>query len=241
MAFNESWIQAIGRFCNHPVPKRVIISSYLPKEMHLLKGKKQAAVLVPLCNRNGVASLLFTKRTDNVGTHKGQVSFPGGHLEPNETPTEAAVRETYEELGSNIGNIKILGVCQTIPAITGTLVTPVIGFLENDVKDFESFEPNDHEVSLLFSRSVELLNDPTFKSYEKLMRKGETQSFTAPFFGPKSDDCRIWGLTAMILDAVLCNVINKTKDCSVESKCSISQENTIPNLSTPSPNRSQSS
>lgn len=181
----------------------------LSMNLHLKESRKKAAVLIPLCNRNGVASLIFTKRTDTVGTHKGQVSYPGGHLDTNETAVDAAVRETYEELGSDIGNIKILGVCQTIPAITGTLVTPVIGFLDKDIADFEHFNPSLDEVSVVFSRTVDHLSSDSYRSYEVLSRGGV--EFKAPCFGEKDDACRIWGLTAIITDAVLNCVLIPTQ------------------------------
>lgn len=83
------------------------------------ENKKSAAVLIPLCNYKGKPSILFTLRSNKVGTHKGQVSFPGGHLEKDETAVDAAIRETIEELGPQINGIEIVGICQTIPAITG--------------------------------------------------------------------------------------------------------------------------
>ncbi|CAN0525287.1 unnamed protein product, partial [Ectocarpus sp. 8 AP-2014] len=61
------------------------------------------------CNRDGVASLLFTVRSGKVSTHKGQVSFPGGHSEPGEDAVEAALRETREEIGDSLGRIDVLG------------------------------------------------------------------------------------------------------------------------------------
>jgi hypothetical protein len=92
--------------------------------LHAGKRRRTAAVLVALCNRNGEASVLFTVRSLTVGSHKGQVSFPGGHLVDGESPIEAALRETYEEIGHSIGPIRVLGTCQSIPSSTGTLVTP---------------------------------------------------------------------------------------------------------------------
>ncbi|CAN0333722.1 unnamed protein product, partial [Ectocarpus sp. 4 AP-2014] len=68
------------------------------------------------CNRDGVASLLFTVRSRKVSTHKGEVSFPGGHLEHGEDAIEAALRETREEIGDSLGRIDVLGTCQTLPA-----------------------------------------------------------------------------------------------------------------------------
>lgn len=60
--------------------------------------------------------MLFQVRTGKVKTHKGQVSFPGGHIEAGETAVEAALRETREEIGPAIGPIRVLGQCQQLPA-----------------------------------------------------------------------------------------------------------------------------
>ncbi len=70
------------------------------------------------------------------------MSFPGGHINDGETAVEASIRETYEELGCTVGHIQVIGTCQTIPAITGTLVTPIIGFIEKDVEDFSHLLPS---------------------------------------------------------------------------------------------------
>jgi 8-oxo-dGTP pyrophosphatase MutT (NUDIX family) len=211
MGTNQKWISQILASCSRDGNKRLLISNRISKTLHTVEDKKRAAVLIPLCNRNNKASILFTKRTDNVGTHKGQVSFPGGHLNPGESDIDAAVRESYEELGTNIGKIEILGVCQTIPAITGTLVTPIIGFLNDDVGEFQNYNPNSLEVSTIFTRSIEQLSSADYRTHQTLNRYG--QEFQLPVFG-ENDEFRIWGLTAMILDAVLQKVIipNKPHD-----------------------------
>lgn len=177
-----------------------------PTESDSSRGRRHAAVLISLCNRNDVPSVLFTLRSMKLSTHKGQVSFPGGHIESNESAVEAAIRETYEELGNDIGSIEILGVCQTIPSITGTLVTPILGFLNEDVREFESFSPNVDEVDRVFTRSLIELNDPSFRTIEKLSRNGIT--IDSPSFG--SGEERIWGFTAFVLDAVLSQVVVPT-------------------------------
>jgi 8-oxo-dGTP pyrophosphatase MutT (NUDIX family) len=80
---------------------------------------RRAAILVSLCHCNGEASLLYTLRSHHLSTHAGHVSFPGGHLEPGEMSVDAALRETYEELGEATGSIHIIGKFSMIPAITG--------------------------------------------------------------------------------------------------------------------------
>lgn len=120
--FTPQWISKIKSCSSSIIP----ISEHVNNKLIEAKSSvRRAAVLIPLCNRNGIASVMFNLRAQTVSTHKGQVSFPGGHIEPNETVEMAAIRETYEEMGESIGNFNILGTCQTVPAITGTLVTPV--------------------------------------------------------------------------------------------------------------------
>lgn len=193
----------------------------------MMQSRKKAAVFIPLCHRHGVASILFTVRSNTVGTHKGQVSFPGGHIDGDEGFTQAACRETYEELGSNVGNLSIIGVCQTIPSVVGMPVTPILGFMEDDVADFGAFNPSAQEVDRVFTRTVEQLLDPQYKTYETLTRSNGVKVRMPVFGGPASNgydeknnvtavtpynsDERIWGLTALILDAVLQNIILPTK------------------------------
>jgi len=201
---HQAWLSQIQKHCLQDINQRILITNRYAKNLHTVEDKKRAAVLIPLCNRNNKASILFTKRTDNVGTHKGQVSFPGGHFNPGETAIEAALRESYEELGEDIGEIKILGMCQTIPAITGTLVTPIIGFLTKDVQNFEHFNPNEREVHAIFTRSIDELTTPSYRTIQTLHQHGKEVQL--PVYG-EHDEYRIWGLTAMILDSVLRNVV----------------------------------
>ena len=133
------------------------------------------------------------------------MSFPGGHINDGETAVEASIRETYEELGSTIGNIQVIGSCQTIPAITGTLVTPIVGFIEQDVGDFSHLFPNALEVDRVFSRTLEELLNPNNRKIEILPRPGGRMEM--PVFGNEGHDERIWGLTAFILDGFLRNAV----------------------------------
>jgi 8-oxo-dGTP pyrophosphatase MutT (NUDIX family) len=87
----------------------------------------------------------------------GQVSFPGGHIDEGESVVDAALREFSEELGYPSGNIHILGEGQTIPAVTGTLVTPVVGYIDRNFEDFSVFRPEPNEVERIFCCSLDTL------------------------------------------------------------------------------------
>ena len=104
MSLCQKWISKLANQINSAHLSQVLISDKIALDLTHSK-KKRAAVLIPLCNRHGVPSILFTLRSTSVGTHKGQVSFPGGHINDGETAVEASIRETKEELGSTIGNI----------------------------------------------------------------------------------------------------------------------------------------
>jgi 8-oxo-dGTP pyrophosphatase MutT (NUDIX family) len=96
---------------------RLTISKVIPNNLHEDTTKRKAAIFVTLCNQNDNPSILFTLRSENLGTHKGQVSFPGGHLEIGETAEKASIRETIEELGNGVGPLRIIGECQVMKQI----------------------------------------------------------------------------------------------------------------------------
>ncbi len=154
----------------------------------------RAAVLVPLGVQGGAPAVLFTKRTDTVGTHKGQVSFPGGRMEPgDEDEVACALRELHEEVGLAPGDVEVLGPFHDMMSITGLRVTPVLGFV--GALDMARLRPRADEVQEAFAVTLDDLVDPGKRATQLL---GELR---APYFaaGPHP----IWGLTALILDEVL--------------------------------------
>ncbi len=90
-----------------------------------------AAVLVPLIWQDDEWHLLFTRRTDRVESHKGQVSFPGGACDENEsTPEETALREAEEEIGIQQKHVRVLGRLANMITVTNFRVTPVVGVIQ---------------------------------------------------------------------------------------------------------------
>jgi len=160
----------------------------LPGEM------KRAAVLVPLCHVDGVPSVLFTKRTETVGTHKGQVSFPGGRVDPGDIDaTDTALRELEEEMGIDRAGVRVLGAFHEAMAITGVGVTPVLGFL-GDLR-LETLSMSMAEIDVAFTLSLEQLVDPAHRTKQTLGTRSAPLFSAGPF--------PVWGLTAWILDEVL--------------------------------------
>ena len=222
MKFTKSWITDI-RLLAEKAPGGAIPIANFPSKYVVKDAPRRAAVFIPLCNRHGVASVLFTVRSQTVGSHKGQVSFPGGHIDQGEGDVDAAIREMYEELGSGVGDLQILGLGQIVPARTLTPVTPVLGFMEQDVGDFEHFSPSTGEVERVFTRSLEQLLDPAYMRYEMLSRNETSPKVRMPLYGWSDENGnkdsneyeeRIWGLTAIILESMLKNIVEPTKPSS---------------------------
>ena len=109
---------------------------------------KCAAVLVPLVWQDDEWHLLFTRRTDRVESHKGQVSFPGGACDDGETtPEQTALREADEEIGIDPKDVKVLGRLANLITITYFRVTPVVGVIRWPTV----FRVGEHEVARVFT------------------------------------------------------------------------------------------
>src|SRR5512140_1999914 len=117
---------------------------------------KCAAVLVPLLWQDDQWSVLYTRRTERVESHKGQVSFPGGACDEGETtPEETALREAYEEIGLDPGRVRVLGRLTNMITITSFHVTPVVAVIEWPTV----FVVGQHEVERIFTIPLYWLAD----------------------------------------------------------------------------------
>ncbi len=152
-----------------------------------------AAVLVPLIRTESEWEVLYTRRTHSVETHRGQVSFPGGRLEPGETAVEAALREAEEELGIRPRDVKVLGQMDSLLTVTQYEVSPVVATIPWPYR----LTPHPDEVAAFFHVRLGWLSDPA--NLEQRLREplGESPPVPVYYFRPYQGEI-IWGATARI-------------------------------------------
>ncbi len=151
-----------------------------------------AAVLVPLVTHPDGLTAMFTQRTDHLLHHAGQISFPGGHMDPgDDTPEETALRETEEEVGLDRRHVEIVGRLEQYVTRTGFSITPVVALV---TPPFET-NPDPEEVDEVFEVPLSFLLDPANHQRHSREFEGRTREFHAMPFG----DYYIWGATAGML------------------------------------------
>ena len=159
-------------------------------------GFQQAAVLVPLIDSGAECTLLFTKRTETVDTHKGQVSFPGGVVDGTDTdPTQTALREACEEVGIIPDSVETLGILDDITTPIGFVITPVVGFLAS----IPNIVPNGAEVAEAFQIPLSFFADPRNGRKEQHVSGGRRYEVWSYNTGRHV----IWGATAKIVRMLL--------------------------------------
>ena len=156
------------------------------------KDRSIAAVLVPVVRRQDALNVLLTVRTDQLSQHAGQVSFPGGRMEPDDADVVAtALRETREEVGIESALLQPFGYLDSLETVSGFSVTPVVAWLD---ARYEA-RPDPREVAQVFEVPLEFFLVPQNLRRVRMEyrgRKREVIEFARE--GP-----RIWGATAMML------------------------------------------
>lgn len=173
-------------------PSRPRGDSDLNPNMKPLPPIKDAAVLVPLVDQREGLTVLLTHRTAHLANHAGQVSFPGGHVDPEDGgPEETALRETEEEVGLHRRHVRIVGKLDTYFTRTGFAVTPVVGLV---TPPFD-IAPDPHEVAEVFEAPLSFLLDPANHRLCSREFEGIVRHFYAMPYGRHF----IWGATAGML------------------------------------------
>ncbi|MBL8698470.1 MAG: CoA pyrophosphatase [Alphaproteobacteria bacterium] len=152
----------------------------------------KAAVLVPLVERGVDTTILLTRRTAHLTAHAGQISFPGGRIEPEDpSPAHGALREAEEEIGLPPAQVELIGQLDTYITRTGFEVTPVIGLVSGPL----SLKPDPFEVAEVFEVPLAFAIDPRNRERRSREFKGGMREFWAIPFG----EYVIWGATAGML------------------------------------------
>jgi 8-oxo-dGTP pyrophosphatase MutT (NUDIX family) len=150
---------------------------------------KAAAVLVPLIRRNGELQVVYTRRSDRLASHRGEVAFPGGRFDRRDRHLlAAALREAYEEVGIEPQTVEVLGSFEgRRTRSTDIMVTPFVGMLRGTPE----LRPDPKEVAEIFEVPLSALADPRYRGAHRWERSGATSHRPAILYRRQV----IWGLT----------------------------------------------
>ncbi|MBZ4408730.1 CoA pyrophosphatase [Myxococcus sp. XM-1-1-1] len=153
---------------------------------------REASVLVPLFERDGVPHMVFTRRPATLRTHANQYSYPGGGRDAEDlTPLHTALRETEEELGIDRRGVRVLGMLDEVPTISQYRVRPFVGVIPGDGR----YTPSPEEVAFILEVPLARLLDPAILRVERKEVFGAERDLY--FYTYESHV--IWGATARIL------------------------------------------
>ncbi len=162
------------------------------------RGLRDAAVLIPLLPGKSAGSLVLTLRSHDLPSHAGQVAFPGGAREGDESPLGCALRETREELGLSEKRFRVLGSLPERVSLAGFQVHSFVACLDS----IEGAEPDAREVAELFTIPIaELLRDERWEFRERIPW---AVLHGSPFF--EWEGKMLWGLSALIARELLSRV-----------------------------------
>ncbi len=176
---------------------RKVLQARIP---HSIKAThfKPAAVLVPIQESQNRDYLVLTKRTEMLNSHRGQIAFPGGGVDPvDQGYLQTALRESYEEIGIEPCHVRILGQLDQVTAGSNYVVTPFVGLIPFPY----DYRLNPAETAAVFSVPVDALLDRSCFRVESrsypVERRGE------PIYHFQYGGWDIWGATARIIKQLL--------------------------------------
>ncbi len=176
-----------------PSRLRLALTARTPQVVNEWEARP-AAVLVPLFQHEGAWRLLFTRRTQTVDSHPGQVSFPGGAIERSDgTPAAAALREAEEEIGLPPETVKVLGQLNPLITVTQFIVTPVVA----EIPWPFAITNSPSEVASTFHVPLSFLQDPNNLETQQREPLIPGRPVDVYYFRPYQDQV-IWGVTARI-------------------------------------------
>ncbi len=155
-------------------------------------------VLLLLYSHQGTTHLVLTRRRDDLNSHAGQISFPGGKQEANETAVQTALRETEEEIGVSASEITILGELTSIYIPPSDFeVHPFVGWVNGGERP--SFIPETREVAEIIEVPLHHLLDPQTREVGPISVRGAI--YTVPYYNVNGH--KVWGATAILLSEFL--------------------------------------
>lgn len=166
------------------------LSGYAPRQLAL--DYPEAGVLVPVTNNHQQPELIFTLRSDNLKTHRGQVSFPGGRRDLTDSSLEAtALRESHEEIGLPPEHVDVIAPLSQVMSRYGILVTPYVGVVPEDYPLVASPD----EIESIFQVPIDFFLEDRRERTDALSFLNHT--FYVPCY--RWERYQIWGLSAVIL------------------------------------------
>ena len=176
------------------------LQSALPARPHVrvdIDDHADAAVAVLLIERAGVVHVPFTVRSAELRKHSGQISFPGGRVDPGESFDQAARRETREELGIDEDAMTVLGELDDVPTPTGYTIRPVVCTLPERAAEYR---PSPSEVAHVFEVPLPAFTDAGIR--EDLGER-EWRGYRYRLHAYHVGEHRIWGATARIVEQLV--------------------------------------
>lgn len=167
----------------------------LNPELAKLGGADQhqfAAVLVPIIERENEARVLFTQRAEHLNSHAGQISFPGGKMDPHDANiSETALREAREEIGLDPRYVDTIGFLDDYTTSTGYHISPLVAV----IREGYSIVPDNNEVADIFDVPLSFLMDASNHKLHTRQWRGLKRHFYAMSY----EERFIWGATAGML------------------------------------------
>lgn len=166
------------------------LSGYAPRQLAL--DYPEAGILVPVTDNESRPELIFTLRSANLTTHRGQVSFPGGRRDPEDASLrDTALRETHEEIGLPPHKVEVIAPLSQVMSRYGILVTPYVGVVPED----HPLSANPAEIESIFRVPIDFFLEDRRERTDALTFLNNT--YYVPCY--RWQHYEIWGLSAVVL------------------------------------------
>jgi 8-oxo-dGTP pyrophosphatase MutT (NUDIX family) len=166
------------------------LSKYAPRQLAL--DYPEAGILVPVTDDSRNPEMIFTLRSSNLKTHRGQVAYPGGKRDPGDPSLAAtALRETHEEIGLPPDQVQVIAPLSQVMSLHRILVTPYVGLVPGD----HPLEANPHEIESIFRVPISYFLE------DKRERTDTLSWLNSTLYVPcyRWERYQIWGLSAVVL------------------------------------------